>query len=99
MRGEEGCSLRVLGEIAAAHSRLDEAAQYLSESISILGEVKDEYEEARSRLSLAQVYTAQRKPQAAAMALNLCAPVFERLEAELDLAAARNLKEQLALIA
>ena len=95
MQSEAGNSLRVLGEIAAAQGRLDEAVQHLSESISIFGPVGDEYEGARSQLSLAKVYAAQGKPQEAAAALDLCAPVFERLEAALDLAAAQALREKI----
>ena len=93
MQSEAGSSLRVLGEIAAAQGRLDEAVQHLSESISIFSQAGDEYEGARSQLSLAQVYAAQGKPQEAAAALDLCAPVFERLEAALDLAAAQALRK------
>lgn len=93
MQSEAGSSLRVLGQVAAAQDRPDKAVQYLSESISILGQVKDQYEGARSQLALAQVYVARREPQQAAAALGLCRPVFERLEATLDLAAARSLQE------
>jgi predicted ATPase len=95
MQSEAGSSLRVLGEIAATQGRLDRAAQHLSESILILGQVGDEYGRARSQLSLAQVYATLRKPQEAAAALDLCVPVFERLEAALDLAAAQSLREKI----
>ena len=99
MRGEQGISLRVLGEIALTQHRFDEAVQHLSESIAILAEVGDEYEGARSRLALARVYAARNERTEATAALEQCTSVFERLEASLDLSSARALKEQFAQIA
>ena len=95
MRGEEGCSLRVLGEIAAAQNRLTEAENLLADSIAILTQVGDEYEIARSRLALAITQAAQNNPAKASAMLDQCIPVFERLEAALDLAAARQLQATL----
>ncbi len=92
MRGEEGLSLRVLGEIATAQHRLAEAEKLLLESIAILAPLGDEYEAACSRLSLANAYAAQGKRTEAAAMIDQCVPVFERLEAALDLAAARQLQ-------
>lgn len=94
MRGEEGNSLRVLGEIAQASDQLDLAAQRLTESLAVLEEVGHEYEAARSRLALAEVYIAQQKPEQALVMLAQCVPVFERLDAQLALAAARDLRAQ-----
>lgn len=93
MRGEEGCSLRVLGEIALAQGQLDLAQERLDQSVTILEEVKDEYERARSQLALARLYAAQKQSQAALNVLGLCKTTFERLGADLDLNAARALQE------
>jgi class 3 adenylate cyclase/predicted ATPase len=91
MRNEQGFSLRVLGEIALARGHLEQAGQNLSESVAILAEVGDEYEGARSKLALARVYAAQGQRAEATSVLERCIPVFERLEAALDLAAAREM--------
>jgi class 3 adenylate cyclase/tetratricopeptide (TPR) repeat protein len=91
MRGEEGASLRVLGEIATAQQRHTEAEAILSESIAIQAQLGDEYETARSRLSLAETWATQGKRGEAHDLLTQCLPVFERLQAALDLAAARRI--------
>jgi hypothetical protein len=96
MRGEEGCSLRVLGEIAAAQNHLTESESLLVESITILTQAGDEYETARSRLALAHTQAAQDNSAGAAAVLDQCWPVFERLDAALDLAAARRLRTSLS---
>jgi predicted ATPase/class 3 adenylate cyclase len=99
MRGEEGNSLRVLGEIACARGRLSEAEGYLRESLAILEEVGDAYEAARSRLSLAQVYFTQRKHAQTYVELDRCIADFQRLEAMMDLATANALRAELELAA
>jgi adenylate cyclase len=91
MRGEEGTSLRVLGDIARALGDLDRAELYLHESLAILDDVGDAYEAARSRLSLAHIYVQQDQAEQAATVLDQCIAVFEPLDARLDLAAAREL--------
>ncbi|HET89506.1 MAG TPA: tetratricopeptide repeat protein, partial [Chloroflexi bacterium] len=96
MRGEEGAAQRVLGEIAEAQGRFEEAAHRLEESISILEDVGDEYEGACSQLSLARVYTVLEKAEQGLAAIERCAAVFQQLDATLDLAAARQLREELA---
>ena len=96
MRSEEGCSLRVLGEVAREQGSLAEAETHLAESVAILEEVADEYELARSRFSLARVQAALGKRAAARAALERGLEVFERLEAAMDLKAARALYEELA---
>jgi predicted ATPase/class 3 adenylate cyclase len=92
MRGEEGSTLRVLGEIAEAQGQADLAAQRLQQSIEIQAEVGDEYERARSQLALTRLYISQEKPDDGAALLDKCTPVFERLGAALDLDAARALR-------
>jgi tetratricopeptide (TPR) repeat protein len=95
MRGDEGRTLRVLGQIIAAQGQLDLAVDQLGQSIAILAEVGDEYEQARSRLALAGAYLAQGNVEAGEAALAQCRPVFERLGSELDLAAAQTLQKKL----
>jgi class 3 adenylate cyclase/predicted ATPase len=97
MRSQEGISLRVWGEILRSQNQTAPAEQHLSHSITILSELGDQFQCARSRLGLAGVCMAQnRRPEAQAL-LAECLPVFEHLEAALDLAAARQLQSQLAL--
>jgi hypothetical protein len=96
MRGEEGNSLRLLGEVACAQNDIDLAEQYVHNSIAILDEVGDEYEGARSRLTLGSVYLAQNDAQQAFDALSQCIVVFERLHATLDLAKAHALRETIS---
>jgi tetratricopeptide (TPR) repeat protein len=93
LRGEEGNSLRVLGEIAMAHGQFNLAGEYLGQSVSILGAVGDEYEQARSQLSMARLYHTQKDSAAERAALDQCMPTFERLGAALDLSTARALQE------
>jgi class 3 adenylate cyclase/predicted ATPase len=95
MRGEEGCALHVLGQIAIAQEKTDEAERLLQESLSIEEEVGDEYEAARIRLSLARLYAAQGKRKDKLATLDHCIQVFERLGAALDLAAAHALREKM----
>jgi adenylate cyclase len=96
MRGEEGKSLRVLGEIATACGRFKQAQNYLQASRSLLSELGDEYEEARSLLALGQLYARQDEPEPGLAALEQCIPIFERLGAALDLDAAHRLRRELA---
>ena len=78
MRAEEGKSLRVLGETAAARGQFERARACLNASLSLLQEVGDEHEEARSQLSLAGVYVAQGKPEAGQAVLDHCIPAVGR---------------------
>jgi len=96
IRGEEGNSLRVLGETAAAQDQWGEAETALVESVAILEEVADEYELARSRFWLARIHATLGRREAGVVGLDRCLEVFERLEADLDLQAARELRRQLA---
>jgi class 3 adenylate cyclase/predicted ATPase len=96
MRGEEGMSLRVLGEIDVAQGQLDQAESHLSESVSLLEEVADEYEGARSQLSLAKVYASQEKREAVLSLLEQCVATFERLDAKLDSGDAHALRDSIA---
>jgi tetratricopeptide (TPR) repeat protein len=93
---EEGASLRVLGEVAAARQKLDQAESYLSQGIAILEQAEEIYETARTQLALATTCLAQGKVDATRAALAQCLSVFERLGAALDLEEARALEQRLA---
>jgi tetratricopeptide (TPR) repeat protein len=95
MRREEGCALRVLGEIATARGQFDKAEGYLDESLSILKSVGDEYEWARSQLCLARLYTCLEREEESQSALERCSEVFQRLGADLDLETACSLRDEI----
>lgn len=95
MPREEGHNLRVLGEITRAHEQLAEAEQLFQQSYTTLHQAGDEYESGRTQLSLAQLYVAQQKYEQAEALLALCEPVFERLDAQLDLALVQTLRQSL----
>jgi tetratricopeptide (TPR) repeat protein len=95
-RGEEGRTLRVLGEIATAQGQFDQAEHHLVASLSIMEQAGDIFEEARCQLSLAKLLGMQGKHEAGLDALERCMSTFERLDAALDLAAARALQEEMS---
>ena len=95
MRREEGCALRTLGEIATARRQFEEAKAYLNESLSILQSVGDEYEWARSQLSLARLYACLENAEESQTALDRCTEVFQGLGADLDLDTACSLQDEI----
>jgi tetratricopeptide (TPR) repeat protein len=90
-RGEEGLALRVKGEIALWEDQAELAEAHLINSLTILDEVGDRYEAARTALALAKLYAAQGDAARQRNALERCLPVFRELEAALDLQAAQTL--------
>ncbi len=94
MRGEEGCARRMLGQLAAA-SDLAQARALLEQSVSLLAEVDDQYELARSQLALATVLASQGDRAAASAPLAACISTFAGLETAPDLAAATALQARL----
>jgi len=96
MRGEEGCALRVLGEIATAQGQFEDAERLLDESLSVLKSVGDEYEWARTQLSLARLYASRGKSKAGLAAIDRCIEIFQQLDAATDLATVRALREEMA---
>ncbi len=94
MRAEEGGALRALGKVNAVQDAFDAAEEYLLQSVAILEEVGDEYERARSQLSLAQLYVEKGEPEAGREPLAASIATFERLGAEMDLSTARELQER-----
>jgi tetratricopeptide (TPR) repeat protein len=97
MRGDEGHALRALGEVATTYGDMARAERDLRESIAILQEVGQKYGTALSQLALARVLVSQGRLEEARHALDQCVPVFERLEAALDLERARALLEAMAV--
>jgi class 3 adenylate cyclase/tetratricopeptide (TPR) repeat protein len=85
MPREEGHNLRILGEIAMARGDLSQAEEYLLSSYSILRQADDEYESARTQLTLSQLYLLQNKVEEGSKILDQCSAIFERLQASLDL--------------
>ena len=79
MKNEEGCSLRVLGEIFLAMQKPLEAESYLRESITILAAVGEEYELAVARSSLSKALTELGKETEAQEETAWTRAVFERL--------------------
>jgi flagellin-specific chaperone FliS len=73
------------------------AERHLRESMAILQDVGQEYGTALSQLALARYLVAQGHMGEAQQALDSCIPVFERLEAALDLERARALHEAMAV--
>ena len=94
MRAEEGSALRVSGEIALAQGQPEAAVEHLQHSIRILSEIGEIYELARSQLKLAGLYLSLGQPAAARSTLTQCIPVFERLEAAIDLDEAHTIQMQ-----
>lgn len=93
-RVEEGSIQRVLGEIAIAGGRFAAAAACLAESLRIQDEVANEFEKARSQMALAHLHLAQGEVQPAKEQLEQCRPVFERLDARLELAEVQKLAKE-----
>ncbi len=93
MRGEEGICLRILSEITMAQNKTDHIEDRLQKSLTILKEAKDEYGWAQSHLVLAKWYFLQNNPEAGRESLDACLPIFQRLDAALDLTAAHELQQ------
>jgi len=93
--GEEGISLRVLGQILHRRGETVEAENYLRQSVAMLAELGEEYELARSQHGLARLLVEQGKVEAARPLLTQATETFTRLEAVVDLAAIEELQEQL----
>jgi tetratricopeptide (TPR) repeat protein len=97
MRGDEGHALRACGQAAAALGKAEQAERDLHESVAILQEVGQDYGEALSHLALAGFLVDRGRAEEARPALDRAIPVFERLEAALDLERARALLARLTV--
>ncbi len=93
--GEQGNCLRVWGQIAYQQQMWEAAEERFLRSLEILQTAGEEYEAARTRLALAQLYAAQHKIAAMNEQLAQCESVFARLEAQLDLAEIEHLRTSL----
>jgi tetratricopeptide (TPR) repeat protein len=98
MRNEEGNAQRLLGQVRAAQQQWPEAEQRLNDSLYALEEARDTYEAARSRLALAQLQCEQGRWPEALNLIDQCVEVFDRLNAQLDLAAAQELQDRAAAL-
>ncbi len=96
-RGEEGCALRVQGQIALSHRELEQARTLTAESVAILEEIADEYELARSRMALAGILGELGEIEAGVEQLTLATAVFKRLDASADLQKAKTLQAKLGI--
>ena len=94
--GEEGSTLRVLGELSRIDGDLPRAETLLRASHARQREVGDAYEEGRSLLALARVHAAHGRTGDALASLDAALPTFERLSAQHDLTLARTLRGSLA---
>jgi tetratricopeptide (TPR) repeat protein len=94
MRNEEGNSLRVLAETAIVRKQFDQAETDLAKSVSILEVARDEYEWARSLLSLARLKHIRDQTTECTEALDRCQPIFERLGARLETATIHTLRQR-----
>ena len=92
MMVEKGLSRRMLGVIAAAEGRVDEAERELQQAIRILTDIGDNYGLACAQLSLAELCSHRRDADRRAQLLAESIPVFERLGAALELARAQTLQ-------
>ncbi len=95
MRDEEGAAQALLGEIALAQGDHDDAMKWLTESVTILEEIGEEYLLGRSRFALAQAYASLQNNEQALALLAPALETFERLEAALDVTAVRALQERI----
>ncbi len=89
--GEQALTTHVLGAIAAADGRINEAGQYFEQAIRLFSGVGDNYGMACAQLSLAELHDGQQGKGQRDLLLAECLPVFERLGAQIDAERARKL--------
>jgi len=87
---EEGHNLRILGEVAFARKDYEKAGERFESANALVAEAGDEYECAKTQLSLAQLHLAMDEVELARLALDNCVEVFDRLDARMDLIKARE---------
>ncbi len=90
--GEQGLAWSVVGAIAAAEGKADEAQAALEKGIKLLSSVGNDYGLASAQLSLAELYSGLAQQREQAELLNICLPVLERLGATMELERARMLQ-------
>jgi tetratricopeptide (TPR) repeat protein len=89
-RPDEGISYRILGEILWARGEPEEAESALLQSLHILTELESEYEAAKTRLSLARLWSI-RNAASVQEYLHLAINSFQKMGAKADLARAEAL--------
>jgi predicted negative regulator of RcsB-dependent stress response len=92
MPREEGHNLRIMGEIALSRGDTGRAEELLQSSYTVLREADDEYECARTQLTLSRLYLAQNKFEEGLKMLDQCTVIFERLQAGLDLLTVKSVR-------
>jgi tetratricopeptide (TPR) repeat protein len=97
MSREEGHNLRILGQVAQSRGDSDRAEALLQDSYAVLDEANDDYERAKTQLTLAHLYEEQNRREAAIKALAICEPIFGRLEATIDLQDTHAMQRRLGL--
>jgi tetratricopeptide (TPR) repeat protein len=96
MPREEGHNLRILGEIVRAQGAEDSAEAHFQDALTISQNAGDEYEAAKIQLSLADLYTAHGRTDAAGQMLDNCEAAFDHFGARLDLEKTQTLRQQIS---
>lgn len=94
MRQEEGAALRILGVISGEKNDITQAIDILEKSIQIFHEAGIQYEEARSRLVLANVFFQDRQYIKIQSTLEVAIDSFRSIGAEVDLRQAEELRQR-----
>ena len=95
VRGEEGQSFGVLAMIEIDENKVDRAKLHLKKSDSILSDIGEKYQWARTQIIWARVHIIEKDFVAAIERLESATAVFENLEAKLDLDGIENLKQKI----
>ena len=96
-QGEMGCSQRIKAKILLDQCQPDLAIQELQQSISLLKNVGEEYELARSRFALAKtMWYGDKESKHVKPLLEEAHNVFESLDAKMDLTAVIQFNKQIA---
>lgn len=95
MKNEQGAALRVRGELALSQKNATAALEALMASESLLAEVADDYELARTRVLLGRALAQLNRSTEARAAFEAAIATFARLEAKNDLLVAQILRSQL----
>lgn len=95
MLGDQGQSLRILGEIATHEQAYDQADDFFDRALDLLRRVGDDYGLACAQLGKARLCHDCARPEERDTLLAHCLPVFERLGAAIELDEARRLNPDL----
>lgn len=95
MPGEEGHTLRIMGDIALGQQQEEAAHEHFVQSQKLLTAANDGYELAKTQLALARLYVRQQQGEAARRLLLAAEAVFARQEATFDWQQVRQLLVEL----